>query len=87
MASQLEQLIANVRNIGQGAKRTSANLQDFDMVFTKHVDSVTNAIGGGTRRADQNVIAALELARKATKEASVALDAAARACEEYATSI
>lgn len=87
MASQLEQLIATVRGIGQGAKKTGADIEGFDKVFSKHVDTVKQAIGGGTRRADQEVIEALENARKATKQASSALEAAAKACEKYASSI
>lgn len=85
--SQLQKLSQTVVGISHATKKTSSNLSSFDQQFTKHVGSVKHAIEGSTQRKDQEVIDALEQARKAVKNATAALENASKVCSDYAKSL
>lgn len=85
--SDLQKLSQTVMGISQATKKTSANLEAFDTQFTKHVTSVKQAIEGSTQRKDQEVIDALEAARKAVKNATSALENASKVSSNYAKSL
>lgn len=85
--SQLQKLSQTVTGISQATKKTSSNLSSFDQQFTKHIGSVKQAIEGSTQRKDQEVVEALEQARKAVKNATAALENASKVCSNYAKSL
>ena len=85
--SQLQQLKQTVNGLADAAKKAGGNLAQFDKTFSQQSSAVQQAIGGSTNGADKRVLQSLQDAQKKVKEASAALQNAAKIAGEYGKSL
>lgn len=87
MASSLAQLKQTVNGLAEASKRTATGLSSFGTQFAQQITAVQAAIGGSAQKKDQEVVAALQAAAKAVKEATQRLQQAERVARIYGQSL
>jgi len=85
--SELSQLKQTINGLADSARKTGANLASFDRQFGQQTQRVQAAIGGSAQRKDQEVVAALQQASRAVKQATAALANAAKIASNYGHSL
>lgn len=85
--SALTQLKQTINGLAEASKRTANGLGQFDQQFNQQMQGVQQAIGGSSQSKDREVVAALHQASKAVKEATQALQQAARVAGQYGQSL
>ena len=85
--SQLNQLKQSVNGVADAAKKTGSALAQYDKQFSQQSQRVQSLIGGAAQGKDREVVAALQTASRAVKEATSALQNAARIAQQYAQSL
>ncbi len=85
--SQLQQLKQTINGIAESAKKTGTGLAQYDRTLTQQISSVQQAIGGSSNGADRKVLASLQNAQRRAKEATAALQEAARTAADYGRSL
>jgi len=87
MASQLEQLKAQITETAKQATTAAEGLGQFKRGFTEQQQTVTRTIGGSSQRRDQEVIAALGAADTAVANAMTKLQQAAKIANDYSATL
>ena len=87
MSSQLQNTAQQVRQLGDDAKKTAAQLANYKAVFSRAVAKVRGTIGGSTASVDRNMIATFQQAEKEVDEAIAALQRASKAATDYAATL
>ncbi len=87
MSSQLNQLKQSMRNMADTAMKTGSSVAQYEKQFNKQRQEVQNLIGGSSQGKDREIQQALARASKAVKDATSALQEAAKAAQKYAQSI
>lgn len=85
--SQLQQLKQTVNGLADAAKKAGGNLTQLDRTFSQQSSAVQQAIGGSTNGADKRVLQAIQDAQRKVKEASAAMQNAARIASDYGRSL
>ncbi len=87
MASTIVQIKQQVNQIGQQATQTAGQLAQLASNFDTNIAVVNSAIGGVTSGEDKTMIASLQQASQAVKNASASLIAAANAAKNWAAKV
>lgn len=85
--SQLQQLKQTISGLAEASKKTGASLAQFDRQFSQQTQQVQQTIGGSAQRKDAEVVNALQQASKAVKQATEALQNAAKISSQYSQSL
>lgn len=85
--SQLGQLKQSVGGVADTATKTAAQLAHFEKQFDTQRQQVQQLLGGSSQGKDREVQRALQSASKAVKEATAALQSAAKVARQYAQSL
>lgn len=85
--SQLNKLKQSVTQVAETAKKTGSSLSQFEKQLNQQSQQVQTTIGGSSQGKDREVMQALQKASKAVKDATGALQNAARVAEKYAQSL
>ena len=85
--SELQKLKGTIDSLAGAAKQTGGSLGQFKSKFSTQMGQVRGAIGGSSRRKDQEVINALEAANKQVTLAIAALENAAKIASNYGKSL
>lgn len=85
--SQLGRLKQQISSLGEAASKTANGLQGFDSQFSSQIQNVSATMGGSAQSKDQQVIADLQSASKAVKDAVQALQKASRTAKDYGASL
>jgi gas vesicle protein len=83
----LNRLKQTISGLSESAKSTGASLAQFDRQFSQQTQQVQQTIGGSAQRKDAEVMSALQEAAKSVKQASAALQNAARIAGQYGQSL
>ncbi|MGW8431363.1 hypothetical protein ACWGJ9_09575 [Curtobacterium citreum] len=81
--SVLEKLRSAVNNVAKDSKKTAGLLQRHTVDLQKSASQVSSVLQGSSKNTDQKVIASINAAEVAVKEAMSKLQDAARTAEEY----
>jgi flavin-binding protein dodecin len=85
--SQLSQLKQAVNGCASSATKASSNLASFGKEFGKQTQQVQQLIGGSAQGKDKQVVAAIQRAEKAVKDAAAQLQNAAKIAQQYGQSL
>lgn len=85
--SELAKLKQQIDAIAGSAKKTGSQLGQFDKSFSQQASQVQQTIGGSAQRKDAEVVAAVQHASKAVKQAVAALQNAASVAQRYGQSL
>lgn len=85
--SQLAQLKQALSGVSQSARKASSNLTGFERTFQRQSAQVGQLIQGSSQRKDAEIMAALQAASKAVKQASQSLEQAAKIASQYGQSL
>ena len=87
MASQLEQLKAQIAETAEQANSAVTGLSQFKKTFASQQEAVARTIGGSSQKRDQEVIAALDAADTAVGNAMMKLQQAAKIANDYSATL
>lgn len=85
--SDLSNLKQRIISLSEASKKTAAGLAQFEQQFNQQMQGVQQSIGGSAQRKDAEMVASLQQASKAVKDASQALSQAARVGSQYGQSL
>lgn len=85
--SQLTDLKRLVSEIANDIRKAEANLAAFEQQLARQNQRVVSSIGGSSQQKDKQVMAALQQASKAAKEARASLTNASKTASQYAASL
>lgn len=85
--SDLSNLKQRISALADASKRTATGLAQFEQQFNQQMQGVQQSIGGSAQRKDAEVLAALQQASSAVKNAAQSLGEASRIANQYGQSL